>query len=81
MLRGSCLLQAKNGDKAALGEFAHVVDMVERCNGFAEVFPEHKFEIVAILQVGACRFAGQQYCVNKSLALVGGLAVNVCKPA
>ncbi len=44
-------MQAKNGDKAALGEFSNVVDMVEKCNGFAEVFPEHKFEIVAILQV------------------------------
>lgn len=26
--------------------------MCEKCNGFAEVFPEHKYEIVAILQGG-----------------------------
>ncbi|PNH02174.1 Plasma membrane ATPase [Tetrabaena socialis] len=50
MFPSEILLKAKAGDKAALGEFTDVVDMVEKCNGFAEVFPEHKYEIVAILQ-------------------------------
>ncbi|KXZ46961.1 hypothetical protein GPECTOR_39g455 [Gonium pectorale] len=50
MFPSEVLIKAKNGDKAALGEFKDVVDMVEKCNGFAEVFPEHKYEIVAILQ-------------------------------
>ncbi|KAG2497004.1 hypothetical protein HYH03_005008 [Edaphochlamys debaryana] len=44
------LIKAKNGDKDALGEYKDVIAMVEACNGFAEVFPEHKYEIVAILQ-------------------------------
>lgn len=48
-------LQAKNGDKGALGDFRDVTHMVESCNGFAEVFPEHKYEIVAILQVWKAR--------------------------
>ncbi|GLI62247.1 hypothetical protein VaNZ11_004843 [Volvox africanus] len=50
MYASEVLIKAKSGDKAALGEFQNVVEMVERCNGFAEVFPEHKYEIVAILQ-------------------------------
>ncbi|GFR50748.1 hypothetical protein Agub_g13014 [Astrephomene gubernaculifera] len=50
MFPSEVLIKAKNGDKAALGEFSNVVEMVEKCNGFAEVFPEHKYEIVAILQ-------------------------------
>jgi H+-transporting ATPase len=29
---------------------AHLGELVEAANGFAEVFPEHKFEIVQILQ-------------------------------
>lgn len=30
--------------------YAHVEDLVERADGFAEVFPEHKFMIVEMLQ-------------------------------
>jgi H+-transporting ATPase len=31
--------------------FSNVDELVEKADGFAEVFPEHKFEIVKILQV------------------------------
>ena len=44
-------LQAKQGNKECLQGYKDVNDMVTRANGFAEVFPEHKFEIVKILQV------------------------------
>ncbi|KAG2433300.1 hypothetical protein HXX76_008366 [Chlamydomonas incerta] len=50
MYPSEVLIKAKNGDKGALGDFRDVTHMVESCNGFAEVFPEHKYEIVAILQ-------------------------------
>jgi H+-transporting ATPase len=50
MYASEVLIRAKNGDKAAMGNYTSIADMVEKANGFAEVFPEHKFEIVEILQ-------------------------------
>ena len=46
-------LQAKEGKGDLPPELAHITDvdaLVEHADGFAEVFPEHKFEIVAILK-------------------------------
>ncbi|DBA75013.1 TPA: hypothetical protein ACH3X1_010354 [Trebouxia sp. C0004] len=43
------LLKAKEGKGMPEG-FANVEDLVERADGFAEVFPEHKFMIVEMLQ-------------------------------
>jgi H+-transporting ATPase len=51
MYPSEILIKAKQGDKEHLHGYANVVEMCEKCNGFAEVFPEHKYEIVAILQV------------------------------
>ena len=45
--------QAKEGKGDLPPELAHVKDvdaLVEHADGFAEVFPEHKFEIVSILK-------------------------------
>lgn len=45
--------QAKEGKGELPPEMAHVKDvdeLVEHADGFAEVFPEHKFEIVNILK-------------------------------
>lgn len=47
------MLQAKEGKGQLPPEMAHVKDvdeLVEHADGFAEVFPEHKFEIVNILK-------------------------------
>ncbi|CAK0787749.1 hypothetical protein CVIRNUC_010971 [Coccomyxa viridis] len=47
------LLAAKEGKGDLPPELAHVKDvdaLVEHADGFAEVFPEHKFEIVSILK-------------------------------
>lgn len=44
------LLQAKSGSGLVEG-YSSVDDLVEQADGFAEVFPEHKFEIVKMLQV------------------------------
>ncbi|KAK9905489.1 hypothetical protein WJX75_000844 [Coccomyxa subellipsoidea] len=47
------LLNAKEGKGQLPPEMAHVKDvdeLVEHADGFAEVFPEHKFEIVNILK-------------------------------
>ena len=44
--------QAKQGHPEHLKNYKSVLEMCEKCNGFAEVFPEHKYEIVAILQGG-----------------------------
>lgn len=46
------LLHAKGGT-GLVGGHANVDELVEQADGFAEVFPEHKFEIVKILQVCA----------------------------
>ncbi len=43
-------MQAKQGFGLVEGH-ASVEDLVEEADGFAEVFPEHKFMIVKILQV------------------------------
>lgn len=50
MYPSEILIKAKQGDKEALKGCANVGELCEKCNGFAEVFPEHKYEIVAILQ-------------------------------
>ena len=42
-------MQAKEGKGLPEG-FTSVEDLVERADGFAEVFPEHKFMIVEMLQ-------------------------------
>ena len=45
--------QAKEGKGDLPPELAHITDvdaLVEHADGFAEVFPEHKFEIVNILK-------------------------------
>ena len=46
-------VQAKEGKGDLPPELAHITDvdaLVEHADGFAEVFPEHKFEIVNILK-------------------------------
>lgn len=50
MYASEILIKAKQGHKEALQGHKDVQDLVKHCNGFAEVFPEHKFEIVKILQ-------------------------------
>ena len=46
----SCLcLQARDGKGCPEG-FKDATDLLERADGFAEVFPEHKFLIVELLQ-------------------------------
>ena len=50
---GAMRAQAKEGKGDLPPELAHVKDvdaLVEHADGFAEVFPEHKFEIVNILK-------------------------------
>lgn len=42
-------MQAKDG-KGVPDGFKNAEDLVERADGFAEVFPEHKFMIVEMLQ-------------------------------
>jgi hypothetical protein len=46
--------QAKAGS-GLVGGYSSVDDLVEHADGFAEVFPEHKFEIVKMLQVCCLR--------------------------
>jgi H+-transporting ATPase len=60
MYPSEILIKAKQGDKEHLHGYANVVEMCEKCNGFAEVFPEHKYEIVAILQVSEQRQMASQ---------------------
>jgi hypothetical protein len=43
-------LQAKAGSGLVEG-YSSVDDLIEQADGFAEVFPEHKYEIVKMLQV------------------------------
>ncbi|KAL6757306.1 hypothetical protein V8C86DRAFT_2626506 [Haematococcus lacustris] len=50
MYPSEVLIKARNGDKESMHGYSSVAEMCEKCNGFAEVFPEHKFEIVKILQ-------------------------------
>lgn len=49
--RPAVRLQAKSGSGLVDG-YSSVEELVEAADGFAEVFPEHKFEIVKMLQVG-----------------------------
>eukprot|EP00882_Tetradesmus_deserticola_P005625 GHRQ01005921.1.p1 GENE.GHRQ01005921.1~~GHRQ01005921.1.p1 ORF type:complete len:1073 (+),score=431.52 GHRQ01005921.1:381-3599(+) len=44
------LLQAKAAGSGLVGGHASVGELVEAADGFAEVFPEHKYEIVQMLQ-------------------------------
>ena len=44
-----CCTQAKEGKGVPEG-FKNAEDLVEKADGFAEVFPEHKFMIVEMLQ-------------------------------
>lgn len=39
-----------------------VEELVEKADGFAEVFPEHKFEIVEILQVRSNLKFEKRFC-------------------
>lgn len=50
MYPSEVLIKARNGDKESMHGFSSLAEMCEKCNGFAEVFPEHKYEIVKILQ-------------------------------
>uniref|UniRef100_A0A7S0S4X3 P-type H(+)-exporting transporter n=1 Tax=Chlamydomonas leiostraca TaxID=1034604 RepID=A0A7S0S4X3_9CHLO len=50
MYPSAVLIKAKNGDKESMHGYKTLAEMCEKCNGFAEVFPEHKYEIVKILQ-------------------------------
>lgn len=52
MFTTEALLKAKQSFGLVEGH-ASVEELVEHADGFAEVFPEHKFMIVKILQVGA----------------------------
>ena len=44
-----CCIQAKDGKGVPEG-YKDAQDLVEKADGFAEVFPEHKFMIVEMLQ-------------------------------
>lgn len=44
-----CCIQAKEGKGVPEG-YKNAEDLVEKADGFAEVFPEHKFMIVEMLQ-------------------------------
>lgn len=69
MYPSEVLIKAKNGDKASLMNYTTLAEMCEKCNGFAEVFPEHKYEIVKILQVRLC---GCFVAVGGALLVWGG---------
>jgi magnesium-transporting ATPase (P-type) len=68
------LLAAKSGSGLVEG-YASVEQLVEQADGFAEVFPEHKFEVVKMLQVQLCRIQKQPvlhvlpYVLQPSLVL------------
>lgn len=50
MYPSEVLIKARHGDVNQLHGYKSFIDMVEACNGFAQVFPEHKHEIVKILK-------------------------------
>jgi hypothetical protein len=68
--------QAKQGFGLVEGH-ASVEDLVEEADGFAEVFPEHKYMIVKILQVGViCAVVWGGYrllAAAVSIALITGV--------
>jgi H+-transporting ATPase len=47
---GTDILEADVLDKAALSQTGQLAEQIERADGFAQVFPEHKFHIVETLQ-------------------------------
>ena len=47
---GSAILDAAGLDDAKREETAAMADSIEKADGFAQVFPEHKFHIVEVLQ-------------------------------
>jgi H+-transporting ATPase len=47
---GANILDAKTLGDSKKKESAEVIDSIEKADGFAEVFPEHKFHIVDVLQ-------------------------------
>jgi H+-transporting ATPase len=47
---GANILDAKTLGDSKKNESAEVIDSIEKADGFAEVFPEHKFHIVDVLQ-------------------------------
>ncbi|TWT54807.1 Magnesium-transporting ATPase, P-type 1 [Rubripirellula amarantea] len=47
---GSNLIDAEIFQETSYSESAQVDDMIENADGFAQVFPEHKFHIVDVLQ-------------------------------
>lgn len=49
MYASEVLIKAKNGDKASLQNYTSLAEMCEKCNGFAEVFPEHKWVLWLML--------------------------------
>nr|P54210.1 RecName: Full=Plasma membrane ATPase; AltName: Full=Proton pump [Dunaliella acidophila]AAB49042.1 plasma membrane proton ATPase [Dunaliella acidophila] len=69
MYPSEVLIKARNGDVEAPHGYKNYVAMVEACNGFAQVFPEHKFEIVEILQEAHHRVGMTGDGVNDAPAL------------
>ncbi|KAG1652728.1 hypothetical protein FOA52_007442 [Chlamydomonas sp. UWO 241] len=69
MYPSEVLIKAKDGSVEHLHGYKDILDMCEKCNGFAEVFPEHKYEIVKILKEGnhVCGMTGDG--VNDAPAL------------
>jgi H+-transporting ATPase len=47
---GSNILDANGFDQTKLHETAQLAESIEKADGFAQVFPEHKFHIVDVLQ-------------------------------
>ncbi|WP_241499233.1 HAD-IC family P-type ATPase [Chromobacterium sphagni] len=47
---GVAILDAGNLDDAKRRETAAISDLIEQADGFAQVFPEHKFHIIDVLQ-------------------------------
>ncbi len=54
---GTNILDASGFDKTGAHEVSRLAEAIERADGFAQVFPEHKFHIVDVLQ-GADHIVG-----------------------
>lgn len=61
------LLHSQAKTNGAGGVHGSVEELVEKADGFAEVFPEHKFEVVEILQV--CQEIGSLWHTESLLAV------------